>query len=486
MDISAFINLERYKENVFLLDDMGNSLTYQETAELADRLVSDIPGRSLVFLLCKNSLSCVAAYFGLLRKQCVPLLLDQHVDNGLLQNLTDRYHPDFVIRCTNERRADEWHVDVNRADKQHMNETTDSLFAEKTTLHPDLALLLSTSGSTGDPKLVRLSKKNLQSNAAAIAEYLQIDKTQRAVTSLPMQYTYGLSVIHSYALAGASLLVTEKTMFERDFWDALKQYKVTSLSGVPYHWNMLKRLRLTEMDLPDLKVLTQAGGKLSEDLQQFFGRWALETNRSFYIMYGQTEATARMSYLPLEMCLEKPGSIGIPIPGGTFLLQDEDGNEITGEGIEGELVYQGDNVSMGYAYSAKDLEKGDENGGVLPTGDLAVRDTDGYYYITGRKNRFLKLYGKRISLDYLEEILKKQFRGTEFACAGTDEGLGVYVVEAVQKKSGAQRTEDFTMIKSFLSEKTGIRNNNIRIFGISRLPQNASGKVMYQELPAGR
>ena len=473
MNTPTFTKLEQYNNQVFLMSDSGDSLTYQEAANLADRMVSAIPQQSLVFLLCQNSVSCIAAYFGLLRKKCVPLLLDQNLNDGLLQGLRDRYCPDFVIKCMDEWRIDERCIDV----------TTFRSDAEKTALHPELALLLSTSGSTGDPKLVRLSDKNLQRNAEAIAEYLKIDKTQRAVTSLPMHYTYGLSIIHSYALAGASLLVTDKTMFEEDLWNAVRQYRVTSLSGVPYHWNMLKRLRLTEMDLSDLKVLTQAGGKLSEELQNYFGTWAQETGRSFYIMYGQTEATARMSYLPPEKCLEKPGSIGVPVPGGKFLLQDDAGNEIAGAGIEGELVYQGENVSMGYAFCATDLEKEEENKGVLRTGDLAVRDTDGYYYITGRKTRFLKLYGKRVSLDHLEERLKELYPGWDFACTGTDGVVRVFVSGLNMEESSFQYEESIKKISSSLSERFGLHKNKAIVTGLPCIPRNTSGKVIYQELP---
>ena len=462
-----FVQLEQYGNRPFLIDHSGKVFSYLEIAERGDRMVSDFPSRSLVFLLCENTVDHIAAYFGLLRKNCVPLLLDAHLEEGALQKLERCYQPDAVISFENG-------MLVRRKTQEGELWTQNSSPVGR--LHPDLALLLSTSGSTGDPKLTRLSYKNLQSNAKAICSYLKIDPSQRAVTNLPMHYTYGLSVIHSYALAGASLLVTDLTMFEEGFWEQMKTQKVTSLAGVPYTWEMLKRLKLTEMDLPDLQVLTQAGGRLPVKLQQYFGEWAERTGRKFYIMYGQTEATARMSYLPPEQCLDKPGSIGIPIPGGRFCLLDETGSEIKENDVQGELIFAGDNVSLGYAECMEDLQKGDENAGVLHTGDLARQDVDGFYYITGRKNRFVKRYGKRISLDHLEQLLGEQIAETAFACTGTDDLVMVYAV-----KEGTLSSAETDRILEVM-KKAGLRGKDLRIKRIDRLPRNTTGKIQYQEL----
>jgi acyl-CoA synthetase (AMP-forming)/AMP-acid ligase II len=329
-----------------------------------------------------------------------------------------------------------------------------------TTLFTDLALLLTTSGSTGSPKLVRLSYANLLSNALSIAEYLSINENERPITTLPMHYSFGLSVINSHLLKGATLLLTDKSLMEKDFWSLLKKEQATSLSGVPYTYEMLKRLRFFRMDLPSLRTLTQAGGKLNIELTKEFAEYAQNADKRFFVMYGQTEATARMSYLPYEQSLSKSGSIGIAIPGGAFTLLEE----------SGELIYQGQNVSLGYAESAEDLAKGDENKGILYTGDLAKRDNDGYYYIIGRKKRFIKLFGNRINLDETESVLKTRY--VDCACVGTDDKMIVYTTEQGKEAE----------IKQFISAQLHLNPNAFEVRPIDAIPKNSSGKTIYSEL----
>ena len=218
--------------------------------------------------------------------------------------------------------------------------------------------------------------------------------------------SFGISILNSHLVSGATILLTDKSIAQKEFWNFIKQEKATSLSGVPYTFEMLKRLRFFRMDLPSIKTITQAGGKLRADLVKEYIDGAIATNKQFIVMYGQTEATARMSYLPWEVASEKYASIGVAIPGGVFELQDENLKVITCCDVDGELVYRGANVSMGYAETQSDLTKGDENNGILYTGDIARRDADGYYYITGRMKRFVKVFGNRVNLDAIEQILK--------------------------------------------------------------------------------
>ena len=276
-------------------------------------------------------------------------------------------------------------------------------------MHDDLALLLTTSGSVGSPKFVRQSYKNIAANTASIVEYLHLDTAERAITSLPMNYTFGISVINSHLMVGATLVLSPYTIMQREFWTLMSEQKVTSLSGVPYTYEMLDKLRFMRRDLPDLHTLTQAGGKLSPELHQKFAEYAQAQGKSFVVMYGQTEATARMSYLPPELSLTKVGSMGIAVPGGKFSLIDADNQQIIEPGVVGELVYEGDNVTLGYAQSRGDLAKGDEFGGRLLTGDMARFDEDGFFYVVGRKKRFLKIFGNRVNLDETERLIKSHF-----------------------------------------------------------------------------
>jgi acyl-coenzyme A synthetase/AMP-(fatty) acid ligase len=233
---------------------------------------------------------------------------------------------------------------------------------------------------------------------------------------------------------------------------------------------MLKRLRLFRMDLPSLKTLTQAGGKLRPELVKEYIDCAVATNKQFIVMYGQTEATARMSYLPWDVASEKCASIGIAIPCGEFELQDENHQLITENEVDGELVYKGPNVSMGYAETCADLLKGDENNGILYTGDIARRDADGYYYITGRMKRFVKVFGNRVNLDATEQLLKSA--GFDCACVGVDEKITIFVKCDEQEQS----------IKDLLLQKTGLNTRAFEVRIIDSFPLSSSGKILYGEL----
>jgi len=331
-------------------------------------------------------------------------------------------------------------------------------------------LLLTTSGSTGSPKLVRISYKNIEANAASIAEYLAIDENERAITTLPMSYSFGLSIINSHLLKGATILLTSKTLMEKEFWAFLKREKATSMSGVPYTYEILKKLRFFRMDLPSLTTLTQAGGKLNNELNKEFSEFCQQSGKRFFVMYGQTEATARMSYLPPKYSLTKLGSMGIPIPGGEFSLIDETGSAILGSDIVGELVYKGKNVSMGYAECGSDLRKEDENQGVLITGDLAKRDSDNFHYIVGRKKRFIKIFGNRVNLDETERLLKSII--SDCACTGVDDHMLIYITDN-------SRNDE---IRNFISSKTGIHHSAFSVRHIDSIPKNNSGKTIYSSL----
>jgi acyl-coenzyme A synthetase/AMP-(fatty) acid ligase len=287
-----------------------------------------------------------------------------------------------------------------------------------------------------------------------------------------MSYTYGLSIINSHLHVGASIILTSKTLMQKEFWQQFKELKATSFGGVPFTYEMLNKLRFFRMDLPSLHTMTQAGGKLSPELHKKFAEYAKEQGKHIVVMYGQTEATARMSYLPHEMSLEKCGSVGIAIPGGKLSLMDIDGKKIDEAEITGELVYEGANVTLGNAERGEDLVKGDERNGILVTGDMAKRDADGYYYIVGRKKRFLKIFGNRVNLEEAEMLIKEEFEGLDCACAGFDDAMYIFI------------TDDSVMndVRHFITEKTGLNHTAFRIKYIDIIPKKESGKTLYIDL----
>lgn len=417
---------EEFRDRIICIDDGGREYTYGQIWDMGDALTEDC--RGITVLECSNDAESLAKYLALLRKGCPVILIGKDLDEDAKKALKDTYEGDYPY-------------------------------------NPELGLLLSTSGSTGDRKLVRLSYTNIQSNCDSIVEYLGLTKEERPITTLPMEYTYGLSVIHSHVAVGATIILTNRTLFQKEFWEMVEKYKVTSMAGVPYTYEMFERLRLREMDLPHLKTMTQAGGHLHEELHKKYGEWAAETGRRLFVMYGQTEATARMSYIPPEKCIEKIGSIGIPIPGGSFAIAED-----------GELIYFGANVSMGYAVNRDDMALGDVNGGCLKTGDMARMDEEGYFYITGRKKRFVKLQGKRFSLDQVQEILQEAFECDEIICTGNDDD-GIKV--NTSSREVADREDE--IIQLFM-DKWQVRARLVTVKYLDEIPRNSSGKVLYSKL----
>ncbi|MBE5940857.1 MAG: AMP-dependent synthetase, partial [Lachnospiraceae bacterium] len=285
-------NLKTYKNNTAIITDDGIKYTYEELANMSDIFASCIDERCLVFLQCRNRIESLATYVGMLQKRIVPLMLGTS-DVSMIESLANEYKPMYI--CL--------YKDCNVCNGYYRVDTFYDLVIYKRVeevrylIHNDLALLLPTSGTTGSRKYVRLSYENLKVNAESIIEYLDITVDDVTITSMPMSYTYGLSLINTYLLSGATLLLTEKSIITKKFWDFFEANGGTSFSGVPYAYEVLSKTGFFNREIRTLKTLTQAGGKLREDLQDRYGKYASERNIDFYIMYGQTEATARMSYL---------------------------------------------------------------------------------------------------------------------------------------------------------------------------------------------
>ncbi|MCM1236119.1 MAG: AMP-binding protein [Ruminococcus flavefaciens] len=343
--------------------------------------------------------------------------------------------------------------------------------AKQKEMNGELALLLPTSGSTGDCKFVRQSKKNIISNAKAIIEYLHVSEGDRAMLSLPLSYTFGLSVLHTHIMSGAALLVPYSKIYQSAFWDFFQKYHGSTFSGVPYTFEVLDKLNFFSQKI-NARYITQAGGKLSMRLQDKILDYTKKNKIQFYIMYGQTEATARMTYLPPEYFAsgQKRGSVGIPILGGKIEIHHLDKGEKEAVSAEGEIIYKGGNVCLGYANDYRDLSCGDDNHGILETGDIGYLDQDGFLYITGRKKRFVKILGKRINLDDIELKIKERFC-IPCAVVGNDSGICVYVDIA--------QTEE---ILNYSIEMFHVHAQHIRVKYIQEIPKLQSGKNNYSEL----
>ncbi|MBI2255250.1 MAG: AMP-binding protein [Proteobacteria bacterium] len=337
--------------------------------------------------------------------------------------------------------------------------------------HPDLSLLLSTSGSTGAAKLVRLSRRNVESNAAAIAEYLALTPQDRSALILPLHYSYGLSVLHAHLAAGASLYFPGGSILSPGFIARIHAAGCTNLSGVPHSFELLEQIGFRDACLPALRFMTVAGGRLSAEMVRRYALHMKSQGGEFFVMYGQTEATARMAYLPPGDALAHADCIGGAIPGGAFRLVDEDGIEIAETGVMGELVYCGPNVMMGYAQSRADLAGGAECA-ELATGDFALRDPSGHFRLVGRRQRFSKIAGLRIAHDAVEADLQRV--GLAATVTGDDRHILIAVTAAADIEPALARTRQLTRLPA----------SCLKALVVLHLPRGSSGKIDYRALAA--
>lgn len=452
--------------SVALIDDEGRQLTYGELAGMMDGVGARVEPRSLVFQLCKNTVGSVAGLLGLIEHDAVPVTLNAKIDRELLEGLLDIYAPAYIWAPAEE--ADRFDYEIVYEIYGHVLLKTGN---GRYPLNEELQLCMTTSGSTGSPKLVRYKKGNLEANAKNVARAFGWTEKERPVCDLGMQYTMGLNVINTHLYVGATVLLTTYNLMSGEFWDYIREKKATNFTGVPFSYDIFRRLHFERMDLPDLRTLSQGGGKLTDDMFRQLAEYADRSGKRFIASFGTTETSARMACLPAELALSKTGSIGRAIPEGELFLIDEDGTVLTGSVAEGEMCYKGPNVTMGYAVCREDLMKGDEFRGVYRTGDLARRDEDGCYYVTGRLSRFLKLLSYRVSLDQSERLVQQEF-GIECACSGTDQRMNVYITDGSRKAD----------VLEFISAKTGLSKNLFKVFVVPEVLRNDSGKVQYKAM----
>jgi acyl-coenzyme A synthetase/AMP-(fatty) acid ligase len=458
-----------HTDNVAIILESGRQISYAELQEEISSFKLAFQEGGVVFCLCNNDWASLLCYLSALESNAVALLLPATIQEQQLQSLMAAYAPKYIFHNRTDFRCMDYGEPIFFFDDYKLLACVQPIPHD---IDDSLALLLATSGSTGSPKLVRLSARNLAANADSIIEYLGITSTERAITSLPMHYSYGLSVINSHLRAGASIVLTDRSLMDAEYWRLIRCHEVTSFAGVPYTYEMLLKLKIERLKMPSVKTLTQAGGKLApQKIQQAYASCTSKGIR-FFTMYGQTEATARIAYLPFEDTLKKSASIGIPIPGGKLWIEDENANRILQPGTIGQLIYAGANVSLGYAMSYCDLSLGDVNHGVLQTGDLAMFDEDGYYYIVGRISRFVKIYGIRVSLDAVEKMLADM--GIQSAVLGEDEHLLICLI--------GENQAELEYIRTKVSCTLSINKIAITVKKVKSLPRLSNGKEDYQKL----
>lgn len=431
-------------DHVALIDAAsGKQFTYGELRScVADRMqeVAHLRGH-VVFLGMTADPGSVIDYLALTAVGSTAALLDPSTDPAILDRWAELYAP---------------------ADSFGFDQPVPASGGEARPTRPE-RVLLATSGSTGSPKFVRLSGDAVVANALQIADALRLDASERALVHLPLFYSFGLSILNSHLSVGASLVLTRSTALRPEFWDAIREHEVSSLSGVPYSFEMFRRMKFAEMDLPSLRHVTQAGGRLHDDRIVEIHAALADRGVDFWVMYGQTEASARIAVLPPELLPDAVGSVGWALPGGSLRIDEPDADGV------GEVVYRGPNVMMGYAHDASDVDGVDQLDGELRTGDLGRLEGDGRLRITGRLKRMAKVFGTRVSLDDIEARLSEM--GT-VAALDDDDGIRVFVESDVEIEGLSRQIE----------RVLGFPPRAVRAEVVAQLPLTAAGKTDYQGL----
>jgi len=340
------------------------------------------------------------------------------------------------------------------------------------------ALVLYTSGSTGRPRGVVQTFRNLDANTRSIVEYLRLSQDDRALLVLPLHYCYGRSVLQTHLFAGGSVFLDGRFAFPRVVLETLGAEGCTGFAGVPLTFESIRRqVDMSSLSFPRLRYVTQAGGAMAPDTID----WARAAfaPAELFVMYGQTEATSRLSYLPPERAAEKRGSIGIPIPRVELAVVDEQGRELPA-GETGHLVARGDNVTLGY------LDEPEETaailrGGRLWTGDLALHDEDGFFFLKGRSKEILKIGGHRVSPAQIEHVVAAHPDVAEAAVVGVAHPLlGEAPAAFVVPRAGRAPGED--ELRAFCRARMPSYQVPVGFTVVASLPRNGAGKLLRAQL----
>jgi len=445
-------------DNPFIVH--GNTTyTYNDIFKLGDSLF-DNNKKEIVLILCDKDIETIVSYVAAIRHNKVPLLVDKNYKPGLLISFIKNYQPKYIITGTN--------LDLELLE-YNSNSNSDIVMLQRNVavsadIFDKLALLIPTSGSTGDPKCVRISAQNIDSCTESICDYLDFDQNRVSISLLPIHYSYGLSVLHNTIYSRAKYVISKHTILEKEIWNDIEKHQVTDFSGVPFTMKILKRLKIDYYKARSLKYVTQAGGYLPESFSNYFYEEFGNHDIKYFTMYGQTEASPRISYLSPNDSESRRGSAGRAISCGKLSVGID--RKIVGIG---ELVYEGPNVSLGYAEDIADLSKGDEFKGILFTGDIVELDEDGFIKIVGRKKRFIKINGTSVNLDKIEKDLGDAFPGV--VVVGKDDKLVLIFSEVIDID-----------LRKIVTEKYGFNKTNVKVFNVDCIPLNSSGKTDYKLL----
>ena len=443
----------------FIFDDKNNILDVKKLKYFSKKISEKVNDNGLVLVFSENTIEFLIGYYSFLNANLVQMLLNPQILDQDLKKMLNIYKPKYLYLNKEKFKKKK---NLLNSFKKILEIKNNIILINKKKINykvnKKLALLISTSASTGSEKFVRISHNNLIDNTKKISQALRISSSDTMITTMPPNYTYGLSIINTHLYRGGNLVITNKSVFEKSFWELVKKFKVTNINGVPYFFEILKKLKISKERMPHLKFFTSAGGALDNKLYEYFKNFILKSKIKFFCMYGQTEATSRISILPYQDFFKKFGSIGKVLSGGSLYI---DKNKDVGE-----LYYKGKNVCLGYAKNYNDLKKDDENKGILKTGDI-VKKYKNNFYIVGRKKRFAKVYGHRINLDDIQ----KKLQDLSLKCVCIEKNNLVYILTDNKK--------NINKIKIELQEQN-LNPNYFKVILVNRFIYNSNGKISYQ------
>ena len=467
--MQLFNSFKKNKNKVALITENGRKFKFKDILELEKNFEKKIEKKQLILILAGNSTGSILFYILSILNENKIMLVDENLNYREISQIIELYQPNYIVLKTKKNT-------LRRKLKPILKLFDCSIIKTNFRIHnlnKNLLLLLPTSGSTGGSKFVQLSKKNIISNTRSIVKYLKINSKDRAVTNMPYYYSYMLSILNSHLISGGSIYVSDKTILEKKFWIEFKRKKITSFNGVPYIWEMLDRIGKEKIYTKNLRYVTQAGGKLDKILANNFYQLCKLKKKDMYIMYGQTEASPRIAYIKNENIVYHQGSIGKPIYGVKMWIENQKSKKILKPYKIGQIFVSGNNVMIGYSSSIKDLKNtviSNSKFKKLNTGDVGYFNQNGFFYITGRSNRIIKLYGNRVDLDEIETKLNNY--NLNIICINKNNNLVIFYTKKVIKKK----------IENKLYEIIKLNTSRVKFIKIDKIPLTKNKKTNYKKL----
>lgn len=434
----------KLSDNIAIKDDKGHWISYRQLYEGACNMEEYRDNRVLTLVYCDNSFENLTMVLKLFFLGQPMILLSQNSDNAFRNEITEKFCPFYCWEKGELKKVDD----------------ENTIFYE---MHQELALLLSTSGSIGKPKLVKISYQNIAEELQIGIGEFQIREGQKGIRVLPIEHVSGLAFCLCHWNVGGCVVTTDVHVMSSHFDCLYDQEGIHNMIGIPFHYRILlkKGFWQDKGRISRLNCALDIGAKLDERDQYTLVSLLQE---KFVISYGQTECMSAVAVAAFKIPEAKPGTVGRPVPGVKASVDEK-----------GELYIESPTVCMGYALDYRDLGKGDINKGIIATGDLASIDEDGYIFLKGRIRRFVKILGNRIGLDELEGLLRANFPGHEFACTGENDELNVFF-----KRIDGYDFEG--LCKKVLFKKADIPFSMVHCHCIEEFPRSSAGKVLYSAL----